>query len=134
MERVFVDTSAWIANANQSDPFHASVHEALASWNGRLVTSNLVIAETVTLALYRFGHATALALGNKLYDGSVTYIVRVDPGDERAAWSLFAQRPDKTYSFIDCTSFILMRRLNFQKAIALDEDFAREGFLLLPFP
>jgi predicted nucleic acid-binding protein len=38
------------------------------------------------------------------------------------------------YSYTDCTSFVLMRRLRIQQAIALDADFQREGFLLLPAP
>ena len=54
------------------------------------------------------------------------------PVDERTAWVLFERRPDKSYSFTDCTSFVLMRRERIGHAIALDEHFAQEGFTVAP--
>lgn len=59
---------------------------------------------------------------------------QITPADEQNAWVLWLARPDKTYSFTDCTSFVIMRRLGLQSAIAVDTDFQREGFLLLPPP
>ena len=52
--------------------------------------------------------------------------------DELAAWKLFLDRPDKRYSFTDCTSFALMRRLGIEVALALDDHFRQEGFEVLP--
>ena len=54
------------------------------------------------------------------------------PADERAAWSLFEKRPDKSYSFTDCTSFVLMRRERIGAAVALDQHFTQEGFVVAP--
>jgi predicted nucleic acid-binding protein len=42
------------------------------------------------------------------------------------------ERPDKDYTFTDCTSFVLMRRLKLSKTLSLDEHFAQEGFEMLP--
>jgi uncharacterized protein len=56
----------------------------------------------------------------------------VAPEDEQGAWQLFCKRRDKEYSYTDCTSFVLMRRLKLSAAAALDDDFAREGFESLP--
>jgi uncharacterized protein len=69
-----------------------------------------------------------------LLDPIVVDLLRLTPDDEHRAWTLFLERPDKTYSYTDGTSFVLMRRLRLQQAIALDADFRREGFLLLPTP
>jgi len=66
--------------------------------------------------------------GATLLDTDVVDLVRVTSSDERAAWELFLQRPDKTYSYTDCTSFVLMRRLGIAQAAAFDADFEREGF------
>jgi hypothetical protein len=57
---------------------------------------------------------------------------RFAPADERAAWSLFEQRPDKAYSFTDCTSFVLMRREGSATPVALGEHFSQEGFVVVP--
>ena len=38
------------------------------------------------------------------------FIVSVDSVLEAAAWQLWRTRPDKEWSLIDCSSFILMQR------------------------
>ena len=128
MERAFVDTSAWFAFANGGDPDHKTVAALLAAFKGRLLTSNFVFDETVTLCLYRLGHAAAERVGQVLRDSNQVDLVRVAPEDETAAWQLFRERADKQYSFTDCTSFVLMRRIGLEAAAALDDDFAGEGF------
>ncbi|MDA2939130.1 PIN domain-containing protein [Acidobacteria bacterium AH-259-A15] len=132
MRRLFVDTSAWFAFLNQADPDHERVGNFLENFEGRLVTSNFVFDETVTLCLYRLGWKAAAKFGESLLDSATVDLIRVTSEDERAAWSLFLERADKTYSFTDCTSFQLMRRLGIRKALALDTDFEREGFEIEP--
>jgi hypothetical protein len=104
----------------------------LQAFQGRLVTSNFIFDETVTLCLYRLGDRVAVTVGEVLLDPAVVDLLRLTPDAEHRAWALFLARPDKTYSYTDCTSFVLMRRLRLQQAIALDADFQREGFLILP--
>jgi uncharacterized protein len=132
MERAFVDTSAWFAYANREDPDHQRIRNVLRTFQGRLLTSNFIFDETVTLCLYRLGYQVAATVGKVLLDPTVVAMIRLTPEDEQSAWVLWLARPDKTYSYTDCTSFVLMRRLGVQRAIAIDTDFQREGFLLLP--
>ena len=132
MERVFVDTSAWFAFANRGDPDHPRVAPALKRFERRLVTSTFVFDETVTLCRYRYGHAIATRIGEALLTPDVVDLVRVLDADERAAWALFHERPDKSYSFTDCTSFVLMRRIGLQMVVSLDDDLRQEGFVTLP--
>ncbi|MCZ7649399.1 MAG: PIN domain-containing protein [Planctomycetota bacterium] len=127
-----MDTSAWIAYANRGEQDHGSVSKALESWKGRLLTTNFVFDEAVTLLGYSFRHDVAVCMGQTLLDSSVVNLLRVSLEDERAAWELFRQREDKSYSFTDCTSFVLMRRLGIREAVTLDEDFRREGFQVRP--
>ena len=88
--------------------------------------------ETITLIAMRSGHTAAAKVGATLLDARVVDLIRITAADERQAWKLFLDRPDKTYSYTDCTSFVLMRRLGIGSAAALDEDFAREGFRAVP--
>lgn len=134
MERLFVDTSAWFAFANRVDPDHEPVAQAFATFRGRLLTSNFVFDETVTLCLHRLGHKAAVAVGGTLRQAAHVDLVRVDAQDEAVAWDLFGKRRDKRYSFTDCTSFVLMRRLGLQTVAALDDDFEQEGFRRIPAP
>jgi hypothetical protein len=132
MERAFVDTGAWYAYINIKDPDHFKVGEILESFNGRLVTSSYIFDEIVTLVLARLGHQRAVKVGEVLLSSGAVEMVRVGATDERLAWQFFQQRPDKMYSFTDCTSFALMRRLKLTKALTLDEHFAQEGFEVMP--
>lgn len=129
---VFVDTGAWFAYINASDPDHRRVRDVLDDQPGRLVSSTYVFDETVTLTQARLGHRPALTVGQTLLDPRLVELLHVNAADERAAWELFKRRRNKSYSFTDCTSFVVMRRRRLERAIALDAHFAQEGFLVLP--
>lgn len=129
--RTFVDTSAWVAFADRKDRRQSIARAAIEGTKGLLVTSTYVLDETVTLAAKRAGHANAVALGNYLRSSEVI-LHHVSPDDEAEAWKLFCKRKDKGYSFTDCTSFVLMRRLGIKDAVALDDDFEKEGFRVKP--
>ncbi len=132
MERLFVDTSAWFAFANRQDPEHNAVDATFRAFRGRLVTSNFIFDETVTLCLYRLGKKPAQAMGEALLDAREVDLIRLTVDDESSAWRMFCKRADKQYSFTDCTSFILMKRLGIEIAASLDDDFAAEGFQTAP--
>ena len=80
----------------------------------------------------RLGRDTAVRVGEELRGGKTVDFVRATAPDEASAWKLFRRRDDKDYSFTDCVSFVLMRRLGIDRAAALDDDFRREGFAVLP--
>lgn len=132
MDRLFVDTGAWFALVNRDDPDHQEVAELLDAFRGRLITTGYVFDETVTLCLARLGHQPAALTGQTLLDPDVVDLFRISASDEAAAWELLLARPDKTYSFTDCTSFILMRRLGLARAAAVDAHFRQEGFETVP--
>lgn len=134
MNVAFVDAGALVGLVNRSDEWHDAVREALGSFRGRLLTSTYVFDEAVTRCLYHAHHAVAVALGRRLLSGELADLRRIDAADERAAWELFERRPDERYSFTDCTSFVLMRRLGIETAYSVDGDFDQEGFVTLPSP
>lgn len=132
MQQLFVDTSAWFAFVNRKDSSHTAVRQAIQAFSGRLVTSNFVFDETITLCGYRLGHDSAVRFGDALLAPGTVDLVSVTSADEQAAWTLYRQRSDQRYSFTDCTSFVLMRRLRMDTVLALDDDFRTEGFQVLP--
>jgi predicted nucleic acid-binding protein len=48
---------------------------------------------------------------------------------ERDAWQFLRRHDERRYSFVDATSFALMRRLAIHDALAFDGDFAAAGFV-----
>jgi hypothetical protein len=132
LTRVFVDTSAWYAYVNSGDPDHGRVVPLLESPELRLVTSNFVFDELVTLVRLRLGHSTAVKVGKTMRSSGNIEIVRVLPEDDDNAWAFFVSHRDKDYSYTDCTSFALMRRTGIDRAFATDRHFRQAGFAQEP--
>jgi predicted nucleic acid-binding protein len=132
MDTIFVDTGAWYALANEKDINHLPARQFLTG-NKRLVTSNFVIGETITLTRIRAGYRQALSVGEQLWTGQMASIVWVTRDDEQVAWELFKRYDDKTFSFTDCTSFAVMTRLGLTHAFTFDADFTQTGqFIQVP--
>lgn len=132
MKRVFVDTGAWYALVDAKDPDHRAVAACLAQYRGRLATSNFVFDETVTLLRYRLDYRAARTFGAALLAGGLGPIFRLTPADEAGAWEIFTRYRDKRFSFTDCTSFALIKRLGIDSVVAIDEDFRAFGIPCLP--
>jgi len=128
MKWVFVDTSAWYALIDAKDPDHLSVLPSLQQYQNNLLTSNYIVDETITLLRYRVGWQYARQFGEQLFSGRLAQYIRVTEPDEKAAWEIFERYQDKIFSFTDCTSFVLMKRLELSTAITLDSDFKSFGF------
>lgn len=132
MKRIFVDTGAWYAAVDQNDPDHKAVAEAFREHRGRLLTSNFILDETLTLVRFRLGWDTAQRLGENLRTGQVARLERITPRDEEAAWTIFSTFSDKRFSYTDCTSFALCERMKLQLCLAIDQDFRSFGLRCVP--
>ncbi len=133
MKAFLVDTSAWYALINRRDPSHINVFQVLKE-APRLVSTNFIFDETITLCRQRLGFTAACRVGHVLRNHPRLDLIRLENRDEQSAWKLFQDRSDKHYSYTDCTSFSLMRRLGLDTAVAKDADFLHEGFQLMPAP
>jgi predicted nucleic acid-binding protein len=58
-------------------------------------------------------------------------LYQVDPQGEQDAWAWLRRHDERTSSFVDATSFAVMRRLRIARALAFDGDFAAAGFIEL---
>ena len=129
---IFVDTSFWVALAIEADRDHATAARLFARHSaGVLATSDGIRGETWTFVRRRFGHRTAVALIDRLEQTPRLRVLRVGENDERDAWDWLRRHDEREYSFVDATSFALMRRLAIREALAFDGDFAAAGFIEL---
>ena len=130
---LFVDTSALLAFLDADQPRHADTVEA---WRraiddrDRLVTSNYVLVEVVALVQRRLGFDALRALASDLLP--LVETLWIDQDLHAAATAALFTAGRRRLSLVDCTSFELMRRHGITHALALDADFARQGFGLLP--
>jgi predicted nucleic acid-binding protein len=94
------------------------------------VTTSFVISEAYTLIRYRLGSQPALGLLGTIRRSSLVQRVTVPESWEAAAEQLLEQYADQTFSYVDATSFITMRRLGIHEALSFDRDFVIAGFSL----
>lgn len=125
----FVDTSFWIALQIRRDAHHAAARQIWQGQHEPLITTNLVIGETWTWLNRRLGHYAAVDFV-ELTDRSPRVTVRrVDEHVEREAWDWLRRHDERVYSFVDATSFALIRALGIFEALAFDGDFSAAGFV-----
>jgi predicted nucleic acid-binding protein len=127
----FVDTSFWVALLSEEDRHYAAAQRLIGRAPGPLLTSNYVVGETWTWIRRRFGHERAVACIRAIRAVPTLTIAHVDPEEEQAAWRWLNRRDEREYSFIDATSFAVMRRRRMREVLAFDGDFTAAGFVEL---
>ncbi len=126
---IFVDTSFWVAARLSRDDHHTDALALLEHVSEqRLVTSNHVQGETWTFLGRRDGHATAVAFLDMLARTSWVDVLRASEDHETEALSWLRRHNERKYSFVDATSFAVMRSLKIRDALAFDGDFTAAGF------
>ena len=126
---IFVDTSYFVAEVLHRDGRHtvaASLAHRYAGAN--VTTTNLVVAETWTFVRRRADHRMAIRWLDRLLGAPRIAVERVDEELEAEAWAWLRVHDERPYSFVDATSFALMRRKRIADALAFDGDFAAAGF------
>lgn len=127
---IFVDTSFWVALRNARDPHHADAAALLAAKaDTTLLTTNHVSGETWTYLRRRAGHGSAVAFLDTVEASPRVRIETVDAATEAAALAWLRVRDEREYSFVDATSFAVMRQQRVTDALAFDGDFTAAGFV-----
>lgn len=126
---IFVDTSFWIALRIPRDSRHEEATSLLRSVGDRhLITSNHVRGETWTFLRKRAGHASAVACLEAIAASPRLDVVHISQDLEEVALAWLRRHDERRYSFVDATSFALMRSLKIKDALAFDGDFSVAGF------
>jgi len=129
---IFADSSYWIAETLPSDGRHLAAAQLAERHAGtRVATSNHVVAETWTFLNRRSGHTRAVRWLDHLLSTPRLRVERVADDLEAEAWTWLRAHDERPYSFVDATSFALMRKLRIKEALAFDGDFAAAGFVEL---
>ena len=124
----FVDTSYWVALRMRRDDNHGF---AVRLWmpGQPILTTNHVIGETWTFLRRRDGHHSAVAFLDAVEAADWLAVVHVGAQIEREARAWLRRHDERAYSFVDATSFAVMRGERLQEALAFDGDFSAAGFV-----
>jgi len=126
---IFVDTSFWVAVRNRRDEHHPTARALLTRFaTEHLVTTNHVRGETWTFLARRSGHAAAASFVDALAHSPRVEVRFVSEDQEAESLRWLRRHDERPYSFVDATSFVVMRALHLRRALTLDADFTFAGF------
>lgn len=129
---IFVDTSFWVALRNRRDSHHTLALRLFDKHAARgLVTSNHIVGETWTCLRRKAGHSSAVGFLDAVERSRTLRVQRVEPSLETEALAWLRRHDEREYSFVDATSFAVMRAAKIREALAFDGDFAAAGFIEL---
>ncbi|MBI4259310.1 MAG: PIN domain-containing protein [Actinobacteria bacterium] len=125
----FADTSFWVALFYARDAHHAEAREMWLANDEPIAVSNHVLGETWTFLRRRSGHAAAVEAVEAIRSSRRVQVLHCAPDTEEEAWRWLRRRPERAYSFVDASSFAVMRRKRVREALAFDGDFSAAGFV-----
>lgn len=125
----FVDSSFWIGFQIRDDQHHVAARTLWSVEREMMLTTNHVVGESWTFLRRRQGYVAARRFLDSIERSSRITILHVDEETEREAWAWLRRHDERVYSFIDATSFAVMRRLGIFEALAFDGDFSAAGFV-----
>lgn len=135
---LFVDTGAFYARADEDDTHHA---DAVRLFDGirsgqfpyrPIYTSQAVLSEFATLALYKLGHDTATRVLTAIRDSQSVNVVPIGKNTFETAAEQFLNYDDQQISFVDHTTGVLADERDIEHVFAFDRDFRILGFSLVP--
>lgn len=131
---LFVDTSALIAILDAQDQYHTRIHNFLKNQTGSVqaFTTNLVLTELLTFFSRKSKLDRAIQFHHELLKNPDYSVLWIDDNLHRQAVIILKKYSDHCLSFVDATSFAVMKQLGLTAALAFDEDFVRAGFTTLP--
>ena len=132
---MLVDTSAFYALLDDRDPRHHDAVEAwsqLAATRAALITHEYVIVEAISLIQSRLGMSVLQQFVDNLLP--LVDVTWVDAALHHQVREAMRSAGRRGVSFVDWTSFIVMRKLEITTTFAFDADFAAQGFEVIPAP
>ena len=130
---VFIDTSGWMGFFVSDEPIYLACRQIIAQSIARkvgLVTTNYVLTELVPLLTTRtrLTRPQVLSLIESLGNIAELEFVHITPELHHGAFELLQSRADKSWSWVDAASFVVMRERGFTQALTTDHHFDQAGF------
>lgn len=134
MKKLFFDTWGWTAIAHKGDSHHSEVSAFYGKYllsKGIPITTDYVLSETITLLKARADNEKIVKFIETLLEVSKEgrlVLERINETRWNKAWSLckkYKGKPD--ISFVDFTSFIVMKDLAIIEALTNDRHFEEVG-------
>lgn len=131
MTSIFIDTNAFLASLRLKDINYSRAVDILNKIDQeghRVVVTDYVLDETYTGLLTRVSFQATMQFDKLLRTGSWK-IESITTERFAKAQEVFRRyNKDKTWSFTDCTSWVVMKELKIKKVFTFDKNFEEMGF------
>ena len=131
MNAVFADSSYYIALYSQGDRFHGIARKLSRKLRCRLVLSEFILTELGAALSSGKDRDLFLLLVRSLRSDPNANVVPASHELFDRGLALFASRPDKSWSLVDCISFCVMKEHSLSHALTSDRHFEQAGFGIL---
>jgi predicted nucleic acid-binding protein len=135
VSRLFIDTGAFVATELPRDQYYQQSRQAWPQLSGsaiRLYSSDAVFQETMVFLHHRAGPESAISWAEAHLQSKLISWLPVDAQVRRSALPWMKKFADQGVSFVDATSFVLIRRENIRHVFGFDRLFVAAGFRLWP--
>jgi len=129
-EAVFIDTGYILALVNEQDQHHDEAVALSVRFDGTPVVVTDAVLLEIGNALSRMDRAAAVQVITDLRESPGVTLVNLTPELFESAFDLYRRHADKQWGLVDCVSFVVMRRLGLNTALAFDQHFVQAGFIL----
>jgi len=133
VQQALLDSSALFALIDPQDRYYKparEIYQRVKQKGYHLITTDYLLDEIFTLITSRLSRKHAIEYA-KLWPNQDVDLIFVTEQDFFSAKELFEHYHDKNWSFTDCVSFAVMKRLNIDTAFSFDRNFTQAGFNLL---
>jgi len=131
MNRVFADTSFYVALASARDGRHAVALRLSNQWDGAVITTEYVLLEVGNYFRGPSDRNVFVDLVEALRSDAETTIIPASPALFEDGLRIYTARPDKAWSLTDCISFAVMEAQGVTEALTCDHHFEQAGFRAL---
>jgi uncharacterized protein len=128
MNGVFADTSYYVALLLKNDSRHTRAVELTVASTAPVVTTSWVLSELGSFLSPLPTRQLFVDLVKDLQSDSGVMVVDADMIQFNSGLEIYAGRPDKAWSLVDCISFLVMRERGLSNAWTTDHHFEQAGF------
>jgi predicted nucleic acid-binding protein len=128
---VFADAFYWFAVLNRRDEYHETAKRHAGSFSGSILTTQWVLAEVADALAGSKARGLVGPFFQQLGENDAVTIIDASASLFHRGIELYRDRPDKGWSFTDCTSFVVMKEHGVSEALTGDQHFAQAGFVVL---
>ncbi len=136
--KIFVDYVAWLALANQSDPYYNKFKDQLKYYldgGHSFYTTNIIVSNVISKIKESFGSDKA----SKFYEiveeawlGTHLHFLWIGRRTQKDAMKLFKKFPENNMSLFDFANVVLMNRRNIRFIMTTNSEYGKMGFKVVP--